>query len=244
MSQVMILKDSRPDIGLYMRNATLGDEYALVEQFIDYYCSIFLRDNKKTQLAVFVEPRIDSGFPDVVFASYLPSILDNWSYERERLDIFDLKLLSYLSNRHMAKGAKIIARLGFSEKQTITSLEKLMDAKLVSYRSYGWCVRELRDVFSIKKLIAVEAKLNDVSRVVDQSFINTRFASHSYALTNAVNPNNKTMQIFSKYGVGLYCKDLNFKKCVEAKTYILPSSYLSYQFNEWIGRAITHKGYA
>jgi hypothetical protein len=36
----------------------LGEEYAMIEQFIDYYCSKFTYDNKKNQLAVFVEPRI------------------------------------------------------------------------------------------------------------------------------------------------------------------------------------------
>ena len=125
MSQVMILNDSRPDIGLYTRTATRGDEYVLVQLFIDYYCHIFTRNNKKTQLAVFVEPRIDSGYPDVVFASYLPSISDNWTDNREALDVYDLKLLSYLSTAHTSLGVKLISTLGFPEKQTITSLEKL-----------------------------------------------------------------------------------------------------------------------
>ena len=96
VSQVMIINNSIPDIGLYTRPATLGKEYSLVEQFIGYYCHAFSQNNKKTRLAVFVEPRIDSGFPDVVFASYLPSISGNWSDKRELLDVFDLKLLSYL----------------------------------------------------------------------------------------------------------------------------------------------------
>lgn len=95
VSQVIIIKNSRPDIGLYTCPPTLGDEYSLVEQFIEYYCHTFIRNNKKTQLAVFVEPHIDPGFPDVVFASYLPSIADNWSEKREALDVYDMKLLSY-----------------------------------------------------------------------------------------------------------------------------------------------------
>ncbi len=242
MSQVMILDSSRPDIGLYTRNATVGDEFTLVKQFIDYYCNHFLHNNIKTKLAVFIEPRVESGFPDVVLASYLPSILHNWSDEREKLDTYDLKLLSHLCYAGNLSGSKIITKLGFPEKQTIISLEKLMDAKLISYRSGGWRVRELRDVFSITKLIAVEAKLNDISKVIEQSFHNTWFASHSYALTNSSSPNNETVRAFSKYGVGLYCNGPRFKKFVEAKQYALPSSYLSYQFNEWIGKAIVHKG--
>ena len=242
MNQVIILNESMPDIGLHTRTATAGAEYALVEQFIDYYCHRFTRNNKKMKLAVFMEPRIESGFPDLVFASYLPSITDNWSNQREMLDVFDLKLLSYLCNAKDVSGRNIIRKLGFSEKQTITSLEKLMDAKLVSYRERSWRVRELRDVFSLTKLMAVEAKLSDVSKVVEQSHLNTWFASHSYALTNSMRPQNETINTFSRFGIGLYCKGSQFRRVVEAKRYDLPSSYLSFQFNEWIGKAISRQG--
>jgi hypothetical protein len=242
MSQVTIFNSSRPDIGLFTRPATRGDEYALVELFIDYYCHKFTRDNKKTQLAVFVEPRLDSGFPDVVFASYLPSITDNWSDSRESLDVYDLKLLSYLCTVENSLGVKLISTLGFPEKQTITSLEKLMNAKLISYRDRSWHFRELRNVFSLTKLIAVEAKLNDINKVVEQTHLNTRFASHSYALTNSAHPQGETVKTFKHFGIGLYGKDSQFHRIVEAKQYTLPSSYLSLQFNEWIGKSISRQG--
>lgn len=242
MSQIMVFHTSRPDIGLITRTATKGKEYALVEQFVDYYCDNFIRNNKKTQLAVFVEPRIESGFPDVVFASYLPSITDNWSEKREQLDIFDLKLLSHLCYATETVGSKLITTLGFPEKQTISSLEKLMDAKLISYRQQSWRIRELRSIFSITKLIAVEAKINDINKVVEQTHLNTWFASHSYALTNSSRPQHETVRTFSKYGLGLYCKGAQFRKIVEAKQHALPSSYLSFQFNEWIGKTLAHHG--
>lgn len=238
MSRVMIIKNSRPDIGFYARLATLGDEYELLEQFIEYYCSSFVCRNKKTQLAVFIEPRIDSGFPDVVFASYLPSIIENWSDERELLDIIDLKLLSFLCTTEDIDGAKIISTLGFSEKLTLASLEKLMDAKLISYRRHSWRIRNLREIFSLTKLIAVEAKLSDINKVIEQTYLNTRFASQSYALTNSVHPHGKTVQLFERFGLGLYGKGSQFRRIVEAKQLSMPSSYLSFQFNEWIGKSL------
>ena len=242
MSQVMIFDSNKPDIGFHIRSATLGAEYELVEQFIDYYCHMFTRSNKKNKLAVFIEPRIESGYPDVVFASYLPSILDNWSDNRETLDTLDLKLLSYLCSTTDVPGVKLIAKLGFPEKQTLVSLEKLMDAKLVIYRERSWRVRKLRDVFSLTKLIAIEAKLNGISKVIDQTHLNTWFASHSYALTNSIHPQSETLKTFSRYGIGLFCKGSKFRKVVEAKQYTLPSGYLSFKFNEWIAKAIAHQG--
>ena len=238
VDQIMVLKNSNPGIGLHARNATMGEEYAMVEQFIDYYCSKFIHNNKKHRLAVFVEPRIDSGFPDVVFASYRPSILENWSDERSKLDVSDFKLLSFLCYTPNATGDIIISKLGLPERQTLKSLEKLLDAKLIVHRNMCWQARNIRDIFSITKLVAVEAKMSNVSKVVEQSFLNTWFASHSYAVTNSVNPHNDTIQSFSQCGVGLYCRGKQFKKVVDAKQYSLPSSYLSFQFNEWIGRTL------
>lgn len=236
MNQIMMLKNSNPSIGLYTRNATIGEEYKMIEQFIDYYCSKFVRDNKKHRLAVFIEPRIDSGFPDVVFASYRPSILENWSYERAKIDVSDLKLLSFLCYTPNATSDVIISKLGLSERQTSKSLEKLLDAKLVLHRNSFWRVCNSHDLFSITKLVAVEAKIDNVNKVFEQSFLNTWFASHSYALTNTIHPHNSTVQSFSKCGIGLYCRGKQFKKIINARQYTLPSSYLSLQFNEWIGR--------
>ena len=242
MSQVMFFDSNNPKIGLHTRHITVGNEYELVKQFIDYYCGTFLRNNKKTKLAVFIEPRIESGFPDVVFASYSPAIIDNWSDKRELLDIYDLKLLSYLYNIEKASGHNLVSKLGFPEKQTLSSLEKLMDARLISYKGKGWRVNKLRNAFSIKKLIAVEAKMNNISKVIDQTHMNTWFASHSYALTNSSNPQKETIKTFSRYGLGLYCKNSSFNKVLEAKQFILPSSYMSLQFNEWIGKAVANQG--
>ena len=60
------------DIGLYTRPSTQGAELDLVEDFIEYYIHNFLKSNKTNNLAIFVEPKVASGFPDIVFASYSP----------------------------------------------------------------------------------------------------------------------------------------------------------------------------
>jgi hypothetical protein len=94
----------------------------------------------------------------------------------------------------------------------------------------------------LTKLIAVEDKLNDISKVIEQAHLNTWFASHSYALTNSTRPQGETIKTFSRYCIGLFCEDKRFKRVVEAKQYTLPSSYLSFQFNEWIGKSIAYQG--
>ena len=96
MDRTIVFDQNIEDIGLYTRTVTQGEEIELVKEFIEYYIHLFLKNNKVSNLAIFVEPRIASGFPDIVFASYSPDITNNWSEAREKLDTIDLKLLSHL----------------------------------------------------------------------------------------------------------------------------------------------------
>ncbi len=239
MERITIFDEDMPAIGLHTRTNTQGAEFDLVEEFIKYYCAKFLRDNKVNNLAVFIEPHIVSGFPDIVFASYIPTILDNWSSSRKKLDTTELKILSFLLTHAGINGTEISETLKIPAKQVLCSLEKLMDSHMIVRRNDAWYPGKKRDIYSITKLVCVEAKTTNMAKVAEQSFINTWFASHSYALTSISSPHGETIRKFENSGVGLYCKSKNFKKIVEAKENPLPSSYVSLQFNEWIGNALS-----
>lgn len=240
MNRITYFTEDNERIGLYTRNATQGAEYELVLSFVDYYCNKFLRDNKVNNLAIFMEPRVVSGFPDVVFASYHPSILDRWTKERTELGVDDLKVLAHLLHIGKVIGQDLIDSLRLPEKHTLRSLEKLMDAKLVEYKNKSWYALKKSEAFSIRKLVSIEAKLNDIGKVTEQSLLNTWFVSQSYALINSSRPQNSTVKSFSKHGIGLYCTHKGFRKIVEAEKLPLPSSYQSILFNEWIGNSSFH----
>lgn len=238
MDRIILFDKDMPNIGLNVRSVTQGEEFELVKQFIDYYQTRFLKDNKVNNLAVFIEPHIASGFPDIVFASYSPAVLDNWTDARKKLTVVELKVLSFLLMKTGINGSTIMSTLKLPEKQVLKSLEKLLDANLICRKNKAWYPNDLGKFYSIKKLVSIEAKMSNLNRVAEQTFINTWFASHSYALTNIATPKIGTVQKFESSGIGLYCKTNGFKKVVEAKRLSLPSSYLSLQFNEWIGNAL------
>ena len=241
MDRVIVLDHNIRSIGLYTRSATEGEELELVKEFIDYYICTFLKNNKVNNLAVFVEPKVASGFPDIVFASYSARILDDWSDEREKLNTNDLKVLSHLILSEGCTGADLIMGLKLCEKAVLQALEKLLDSKMI-WRSQGlWKPVNMKKVYHIKKLVSVEAKMADMKKVAQQSLINTWFSSQSYALVSTAKPQTSTIKSFEKQGTGLYCKQKGFKKVVEAKKLKLPSSYQSLQFNEWIGKTVAHQ---
>ena len=198
MERIEIFEKNVPNIGLFTRTATQGEEIELVKEFIEFYCDRFLKNNKVNNLAVFVEPRVSSGFPDIVFATYSPDILENWSKEREKLDIYDLKVLSHFILSKGCTGEQLINTLKLPEKQILKSIECLIDAKMITRVNGKWKAEKLKNIYSIKKLVSVEAKISDMKKVAEQSLINTWFASQSYALTNIERPQEVTLNNFQK----------------------------------------------
>ena len=147
-----------------------------------------------------------------MFASFLPSITDTWNDCRKNIDVNDLKILSFLLQGGGATGTQLLSSLKMPERQTLISLEKLLDARLIVYKKQQWHPRDVRSIFSIKKLVSIEAKIGDVSKVMEQSYINTWFASHSYALTSAIKPQSETIRHFHSEELAYTVKERHFTK--------------------------------
>ncbi len=242
VDRLLIIRDCVPVIGLQSRSSTPGAEMLLVENFIDFYCSRFLRVHKTQNLALFVEPKLESGFPDIVFAHYAPSFADSsWTEARGELNTGDLKVLSFLIQTGGSSGANVVSKLRLPECQALRSLEKLLDSKWISRADRRWMPSGLRRNFGLNKLVAVEAKINAIGKVTAQAMANVWFASHSYALTDTLKPRQTTLDSLSKLGVGLYCKGKVFRKALDSRERPLPSSYASLLFNEWVARTILRR---
>ncbi|MRI69077.1 hypothetical protein FDP56_01390 [Enterococcus casseliflavus] len=237
MGKTNFFYENNKSIGLKTRTNTYGKEYDLVWEFISYYEKRFYRYNKNNKLAVFVEPKIESTFPDIVLASYDETSYDNWSTTRNLLTVQELKILSILINKRSCDGEYFI-RLGYDAKQILRSLERLLDCGLIRRTARSWQVEPTSTFFGVKQLMAIEAKLYDVKSVYEQTLLNTWFASESYALLPVKQPQNSTRDLFYKNGLGLYTKPDGFKKVLQAKKKGLPTSYVSLQFNEWIGKSL------
>lgn len=234
MSQVHTYKKNQPNLGLFFRKSTDGKELDLVEEFVEEYTKKFIRYNKKNNLAVFIEPRLESGFPDIVFAKYNSDFLCNWNKNRSKVTTIDLKILSLLIN-FKGLSSNELEKFGFYGSELLESIERLLDAEMINRNNREWQPKPLNQLYGLKELIAVEAKLSNNARVIDQAVSNTWFASESYTLIDSIKPNKKTIETYSNKGIGMYGKDKNFFKIIDATKLSLPSSYVSLQFNEWVG---------
>jgi predicted transcriptional regulator len=235
MESIVNINPLDVNIGLVTRKSKEGPETKLVDNFIDYIYNSSLPKNRK--LAVFKEPQLDTGYPDIVLIEYLPEIYEQWPEARTALQTIDLKILHFLYTYRGATSYQLENLLGIKSKALLRSLERLLDSKLIYRSSKKWRTLRLNHIFAIKKIIAIEAKINNWQSAFHQANLDKWFASESYVLSPIIQPSAKTIDLSSNYGVGIFtCNKNGVQKLSDSCISPLPSCYASWLFNEWIGR--------
>lgn len=229
-----------PSLGLSMRTMREGPESRLVDMFISHFYET--KGKKEQEYAVFFEPLLPTGFPDIVIAEYNRSSYAEWYSFRNNLEITDLKILHHLYSIKKTTPELLVSQLGFPEHAVFRSLERLLDAKLVTRHNKKWGPIPLHKAYGITSLQAIEAKVSDWDCVLNQAFLNKWFASESYILLPIITPSKRNQSRASSQGIGIYTMSNNrhkIKRYFAAPKGKNPTSYVSWLFNEWIGRRIT-----
>lgn len=239
MAEVLDFTYSDSSISLSVRATRNGPERVLTDTFISAILPRLRRH--QWHYALFCEPQLDTGFPDIVLARYNPAIFVNWSQERGSLTIQDLKLLHHLTCTKGGDAEMIETQLGISSKPLLRSLERLMSAGLIRWYAKKWVPRSIRNTFAISSLIAIEAKMNDWKSAFRQADLNRWFASETYVLSPIAKPQQHIVHKSERTGIGIYSMPSNAHatRIVPAQRGCIPSSFASWQFNEWIGKRLT-----
>lgn len=241
-SQTLEFKVCDSSIGYHARKVTLGPESDLVKAFLESGLEGKGYSFTSERMAIFIEPKIESGFPDVVIAKFKPGFYDQWPKARNLLTSNELRMLSFLYSCQGADYDKIRASMHLNSVSAANSIELLFDANLIdrNRESRIWEPKSLEQTYGITSLVAIEAKTCNNSEVLEQASLNRWFASESYTLT-PVAPTTEFKLRARRAGVGMVSatRDNRFHRCLCAKQYELPSSYASWHFNEWIGRRLT-----
>jgi hypothetical protein len=227
--------ESDERIGLLSRNRITGPEKDLVDSFVTYIPHCFRW--RKGAIAIFHEPLLESGFPDLVIAQYLPRTFDRWATTRSALKPIDLKILHYLSNIRGADASTLIATLGVSAQFLLSSLERLLDAALITRSRTMWTADSLNHIFGLRSIVAVEAKIKNWTDAFQQGQLDQWFASQSYVLSPVENPSQSIIDRSQRTGVGVFLLNgKHVRRYRTAQKCTIPASYGSWMFNEWIGR--------
>jgi hypothetical protein len=217
------------------RPATPGRETSLVLQFL---AAGSLADRRTEQPVVFTEPKLATGFPDIV-AVYLSNKPITVTPGRTILHDEHLRLLHHLCSVKSTSFDEIESGLGWRGKMLERCIAELADADLVCVRGSKIVARHVGTIFAVRKIVAIEAKIDNWKRALRQACSNTWFASHSYVLIPKTRAIDHVEAAAKAIGVGVMVFDGDkTKTVVNPVVRSIPVSYGSWLFNEWSLRLI------
>ena len=230
---VYIVKGSIPQIRYSARTCTIGAEYELVQHFLENITTD-VRDQIGNETAIFIEPQLDSGYPDVVIVHYSMKGVQCRHAERNLLTPIHLKVLSEIDKRKKISFSHLAQVLGFDMPELEGIIDILQKAGLL-HRSANLIFRTpYRDYFCIKKIIAVEAKIDKWAVAIDQAVNNTRFANESYILMKRDKCALDIERRCKELGIGVLLMNGQLNCAVKASRGHFTKPYISFLFNEWI----------
>ncbi|HYP29374.1 MAG TPA: hypothetical protein VE262_21870 [Blastocatellia bacterium] len=225
-------RDSFPSldkIGLSFRTPKRGPELTFVCEYIQ---SCLLPIPQGQSITIFLEPKINSCFPDIVIIYWDNVVAKNRSKHRSQLRKNDIRLLHYIA---IAGPVQLDEMKPFFTSGIEGSLTRLCDANLIKNDSGVWQTEPLEDIFAIRRLIAIEAKIDEWRTGLNQAHQNTWFSSESYLLMPQIPKGSSLMGEATKLGVGVLSRhqDLDSSEIAPRRDRI-PKSYASWLFNEWV----------
>jgi len=220
-----------PELGLVLRSDRGGSESDLVGRFV---ADLPWDVPAGSHLTVFEQPKLDSGFPDLVVVLWDTLAAAGWPDCRAALRRADIRVLHYLvsSGPCMSRELSRVFGSWFSG-----SIARLCAARAV-YRHRGmWRAKRLNKIFAVREIVAFEAKMTAHSEALAQASRNRWFASHSYVILPKKPHGSWSLKKANQTGVGVWSHDGHGWAClVPSVVESIPRSYASWLFNEWVWR--------
>jgi len=234
MLTTVFIRQSIPQISYFSRSLKDGPEKELVYNFLDRIKEKIIRKGNLST-AVFIEPKLDIGFPDLVFVRFDHRNFSGWNQERLSLSTDSLKILSYLHGINGISLEQIANDLGYNNRVVEKHVNQLIKGNVV--RKKGNKYFPYKKQFGVKEIIAIECKMSASTRVVSQATNNNWFASRSYILTPVIDPKTEIISSCQQEGIGvLGLRGQALKKILPPLKRTHSVTYVSLLFNEWIGR--------
>lgn len=217
---------AKNDLGVRFRKLRPGPELDMIESFFQ---TMPFSIPVGCRATVFREPRLESGFPDIVIVVWREKITHHWRSERLSLNSYDHRLMHFLHYSRRAREDELVAYFG---RNAIVSLGRLCDAGMIRSVGSAWTPLALDRSFAATKIIAVEAKVGKWPKVLNQAILNTWFASKSYVLVPRL-PSQLQLADAQRHGIGVCSLDEGKIRKVSSTSTPLPRSYVSWMLNDW-----------
>ncbi|MCG3690339.1 hypothetical protein [Aliarcobacter butzleri] len=242
MEKIILFEKESNIVNYKSRTPTNGPELELTNKFISSVKENY--SSKNNDLAIFIEPKIQSLYPDIIMVEYNPNLMNSWTEKRKNLGSKELMLLSILSKQKLLTLDNLINSTYLNSKEIIQSIEKLLDSNMIERKQGNWSIKNKRNIFAIKKISAIEAKIDNWQTALKQATLNLSYANESFILSNVKKPQSKTIRLVDKYGIGIYNMNNNFANLLaKPKKYSMANNQIVWQINEWIGQKLAEGQY-
>lgn len=214
--------------GLSHRRSTAGIEKDLVDSFIE--TNLTPAPAGQFRL-IFVEPRLEIGFPDLVVVYIDAAAANEWNSLRGQLGKCEICVLHHLTTAgaHGIECLRTLFPTGLRAALQRLQSANLIEASAGQYRAYS-----VQRLMAVQRIVAIEAKLGSWRVGLEQAFKNRWFASESYLLMPRILNSPPLFSGLCETGVGLLTRDsLLSRPIISARKTQLPGSYASWLFNEW-----------
>ena len=161
-----------------------NSEYRFLTDFLKSNFIKSINQNSNYEVSLIQEPYTGFGYADLVCIIWDKIIYKKWSQKRNNLSFIDIKVLHHLYNSKVFKDkTQIKCELGYGISQINNSISNLLEAELIKINKQKKVkIKPLKDIFFLKEIISIEAKLKDWKKALEQCLNNTQFASKSFAL--------------------------------------------------------------
>lgn len=155
------------DFNVRFRTARVGPEHEFVSSFLQH---ANIKAPRGCQVTIFREPRIESGFPDLVVVAWHKATAEQWHPLRAQLTRDDIRLMHYLAHSGQVAISDLTPIFG---KKVSQSLDRLEAARMLRRGRKTWTARPLSMIYAARHIIAIEAKITQWQSAIDQAHLNT-----------------------------------------------------------------------
>lgn len=205
------------------RRPTPGPEFDLLMQFVE---TSLPTPERSESLAVFIEPRLETGCPDAVAVYWRTGAAEDTA-ALAQLTPQDDKLMHFVWLEGHTGPTGVEERLGRAAGKRV---RELIDLGLIRESDSSLTVHD--PTLALSRLIAIEAKVSAPSHALTQAVRNTWYASESYVLMPSMPLTQSLCDRYSSCGVGIVlpCDELA-RPSVPAEMRGLPQSHVTWRFN-------------
>ena len=195
---------------------------------VEFLAKLSTKSEGGIQLTIFKEPWLESGSPDLVGVFWHLPTAEKWNRHRSSLRRHDFRLLHQLA---CWGSADLTTIQEFFGKKSVASLERLDNASMISLHDSVVHVRAVDELYAVRHIFAIEAKIGDWRKALTQASLNRWFATSSHVLLPRLPSNANAAAEARSLGVNLWAPEAT-KLTLKPPLSYQPVSHASWQFND------------